>query len=379
MSTQTKTQTINSSFTANLSQLPMMKHFSEQEIATKVDNFRKGEKSIYWFLKLAAIVGVGYLVWTYVLPPVFQAIGQMLAVAATGIMIVFGIMVAPVVFKGLRTLTRAIHKAIIRYDPFAQFEVEREKMVQNQATFRVAKAGVGQLEQDMQLEAKKAEKDATEGQTRIITLEGKARKIKADMDAILQAKGAVEGKIDEDYVNLANQLQLTLAEANRVVNMTRQSQEFVQKYGTRAVIMKKLRQKLSLVETMMQIKLSDFDATVVMLKKDYEFGQKANAATTAAKSALGFSKGWEFDYALDVVTSTIASDIAITAGNLKDIETLTTNYNLDSDELFANLEQVTNKIKIGEDVVPSAKSYNNPDYKFTSDDRAASGKFTELF
>lgn len=66
---QTQTQTKTSILEANLSQLPMMKHFSKDEIATKVDNFRKGEKGIFWFLKLAALIGVGYLTWTYVLPP----------------------------------------------------------------------------------------------------------------------------------------------------------------------------------------------------------------------------------------------------------------------------------------------------------------------
>jgi hypothetical protein len=134
-----------------------------------------------------------------------------------------------------------------------------------------------------------------------------------------------------------------------------------------------------MVETAMEIKIQDFDATIEMLKKDYEFGQKSNAATSAAKSVLGFSKGWEFDYALDVVTSTIAADIAMTAGNLRDIETLTTNYNLDSDELFANLNQIADKIKVGQDIIPDAKQYSNPEYKLTRDDKLKSGGFGDLF
>ena len=36
-----------------------------------------------------------------------------------------------------------------------------------------------------------------------------------------------------------------------------------------------------------------------------------------------FTKGWEVDYALDVVTTTIAQDIARTTGNLNDIDLLT--------------------------------------------------------
>lgn len=377
MSIQTKTQTATA-FKANLSDLPILKHFDQNEISTKVDNFRKGEKGMFNIFKLAALVGVGYLTWTYVLPPVFQAIGQFLAVAATGILIVTGIIMAPVILKGIRLFTRAIHKALIKYDPFAQLEVERQKMLENQRTFRTAKGNIASLKTEMEVEASKAEKEAETGQTRIIALQGKAEKIKLEMDAMVQKMG-VDAKSEDDYVNRASELQKILAEAQRVANKLNQSKDFVQKYGSRAAIMKKMGQKLTMVETVMDIKIQDFDATIDMLKKDYEFGQKSNAATTAAKSAMGFTKGWEFDYALDVVTSTIANDIAITAGNLKDIETLTSNYSLDSDELYANLNAVADKIKIGQDIIPDAKQYSNPEYTLSQSDRVKSGGFGDLF
>jgi hypothetical protein len=372
--TQTKSATIN----ANLAELPILKHFSENEISTKVDTFRKGEKNLYWFLKLGVFGAIAYLAWTYVLPPIFQAIGQMLAVAATGVMIVGLIIAAPVILTGIRRLTRALHKAIIRQDPFAELEAQRDKMIQNQTTFRIAKGNIANLKQEMEVEAANSEKEADAGQTRILALQGKAEKIKVDMDNMVKAKG-VEAKAEDEYVNKAAELQKTLAEAQRVANKLTQAKDFVQKYGTRAAIMKKMGQKLTMVETAMEIKISDFDATVEMLKKDFAFGQKANAATSAAKSALGFTKGWELDYALDVVTSTISADIAITAGNLKDIETLTSNYTLDSDELFANLNQIADKIKVGDDIVPQAKQYSNPDYQLTSSDKIKSGGFESMF
>jgi hypothetical protein len=375
MQTQTKTQT---TLNANLSELPILKHFNQNEIATKVDTFRKGEKNLFWFFKLAALIGVGYLTWTYVLPPVFKALGEILAVVATGVIIVAGVIMAPVIVKGLRTLTRAIHKAIINYDPFGQLEIERRKMLANQTTFRIAKQNIIALRQDMEVEADKAEKDAEKGQTRILTLQGKAEKIKNEMDNMVKTKG-VEAKSEDEYVNKAAELQKLLAEAQRVANKLNQSKDFVQKYGSRANVMKKMSQKLVLVETAMDIKIQDFDATIEMLKKDYEFGQKSNAATTAAKSALGFTKGWEFDYALDVVTSTIAADIAITAGNLKDIESITSNYTLDSDELYANLNAVADKIKVGEDIIPDAGKYSSTDYTLTQSDRLKSGGFGDLF
>lgn len=375
MQTQSKNAT---TLNANLSELPILKHFNQNEISTKVDNFRKGEKNLFWFFKLAVLIGIGYLTWTYVLPPILSAVGQILAVAATGIIIVTGIIMAPVILKGIRLLTRSIHKALIKYDPFAQLEIEKQKMLDNQRTFRVAKGNIASLKTEMEVEASKAEKEAESGQTRILALQGKAEKIKHEMDVMVQKMG-VDAKSEDDYVNRASNLQKILAEAQRVANKLNQSKDFVQKYGTRASIMKKMGQKLTMVETVMDIKIQDFDATVDMLKKDYEFGQKSNAATSAAKSAMGFTKGWEFDYALEVVTSTIAADIAITAGNLRDIETLTSNYSLDSDELYANLNAVADKIKIGSDAIPEAKQYSNPEYQLSQSDRVKSGGFGELF
>jgi hypothetical protein len=371
-------ETKNATLTANLAELPILKHFSENEISNKVDTFRKGEFTLFQLLKLGVFGAIAYVLWIYVLPTVFQAIGQMLAVAATGVMIVGLIIAAPVIVKGLRVLTRTLHKSIIHYDPFGQLELEREKMIANQLTFRKAKQNISSLKQEMEVEAKKSEEEAENGQTRILSLQGKAEKFKVQMEEMVRQKG-VDAKSEDEYVNLASEFQKTVAEAQRVANKLQQAKDFIQKYGSRALIMKKMGQKLTMVETAMEIKISDFDATVDMLKKDYEFGQKANAATTAAKSALGFTKGWEFDYALDVVTSTISADIAVTAGNLKDIETLTSNYTLDSDELFTSLNVIADKIKVGNDIIPSAKSYNNLEYQITTNDRLKSGGFTDLF
>jgi hypothetical protein len=57
-----------------------------------------------------------------------------------------------------------------------------------------------------------------------------------------------------------------------------------------------------MVET--HIKVLDLDATIEMLKKDYAFGQQGKDATNAVKGVLMFSKGWQSDYAMEVVTST---------------------------------------------------------------------------
>jgi hypothetical protein len=375
MKTQFKpTSTVN----ASVMDLPILKHFNESEISTRVDKFRKGEKNLFWFLKLGAIVGTGYLVWQYVLPPIFKAVGEMLAIGATGVLCIFGVMVAPVVFKGLRRLTRAIHKLVIKHDPFAELESQRGKMLMNQQVFRTSKGKIDALKNDMEVEAKKSEEDANTLQTKILSLQVKAATLKEKLDGMVKTGGA-EARNSDEYINGNQDLIKILSESNRVVNKMKQSKDFIQKYGSRANIMKKFSQKLSMVETSMEIKIADFDATVEMLKKDYEFSQKSRAATDAAKSAMGFTKTWELEYALDVVTSTIAEDIAITAGNIKDIDTLTSQYSLDSDDLYANLNLLADNIRVGKDVIPVAQNYMNPEYQLTQDDKMKSGGFQDLF
>jgi len=367
-------------FQANLAELPILKNgnFGEVQLTKTVDTFRKGEFTLYQAIKLAVFGALAWAIWTYVLPPIFVAIGQMMAVAATGVLIVGLIIMAPVIVKAIRLFTRSLHKSLIRYDPFAQLEIERQKLIQMVNTFRVAKGKIAGLKQDMEIEALKSEKDAEFCQTKIITLQGKAEKFKSEMDSMVQERGVI-ARGDDDYVNNASELQKVLAEAQRMSNKLVQSKDFVQKYGSRANIMKKMGQKLIFVETAMDIKVLDFDSTIEMLKKDYSFAQKSSEATSAAKGAMLFSKGWEFDYALEVVQNTIAADIAITSGNLKDIDMLTSQYSMDSDELYTNMSLIADKIKIGEDLIPTAKQYNNPDYILSSSDRAKSGGFQELF
>jgi hypothetical protein len=74
--------------------------------------------------------------------------------------------------------------------------------------------------------------------------------------------------------------------------------------------------------------------------------KKLKSATNAA-SVLGFKDDWERDLALDTLANTISADMAISMGNFKDIETLTSNYDLNSDELFENLNAIADKISTG--------------------------------
>lgn len=92
-----------------------------------------------------------------------------------------------------------------------------------------------------------------------------------------------------------------------------------------------------------------------------------------------FTQSWELDYALEVVTSTIAQDIARTSENLLDIDTLTSKYSVDNDELYSRLDTLADKIKTGDNTIPDSSKYANPNYKMTKDDKLASGGFGDIF
>lgn len=369
---------VKTSFQSNIGELPILKHFSESELQKNVNSFRKGEKGLYSILKLVLFGGLAYMSWVYILPPVFKMLGQFLAIASTGVAIVGFVILIPTILKGIKAFTRTLHKVIINNDPFLQLETEREKMVNSLNTVRVSVGKISKIKNEMEEESMKSEKEAENGQKKILSLRNKADSLKNEIDNLIK-NGGIEVKQDDEYISLSTEFQKILAEATRLSNKFEQDKIFIQKYGTRAVVMKKVLQKLKNVDTVMEIKIGDFDATVDILKKEYSFAQKANDATSAAKSVLGLNKSWELDYALDVITSTISADIAMTTGNLKDIDSLTSNYNLDSDEMFNSLNAISDKILIGNETIPSSKSYNNPDYKFTQTDRLNSNGLTEIF
>jgi uncharacterized protein YhaN len=362
---------------SKMQNLPILRHFESTEIGKSIDSFRKGEKGMFNVFKLLILGAVLYFSWIYVLPPVFQAIGQFLAIASTLILIVLAVVMLPVILKAIRRFTRFCHKMVIKHDPFGELEEQKQKMAANKRNFQMAKGKITSLKSDMEISADKSEKSAKQLETNISGLKAKADKYKREMDDMVNSGGDA-AKGEDSFVDAHSNFLKTISEAQRKGHELEQEKDFVKKYGSRAAIMKKFGQKLLMVETSMDIKILDFDATIKILKKDYEFAQKAREATDSAKSAMLFTESWELEYAMDVVTTTIAQDIAITAGNLKDIDMLTSTYAMDSDELYANLNTLADDIKIGKDPVASAKDYSHPDYKLTHDYKMKSGGFGDI-
>jgi hypothetical protein len=269
-------------------------------------------------------------------------------------------------------------KKIISQEPFMELEKQRGLLVNNQTNFRKSKGNIENLQSDMEIESDSSEKDAKAAEEAIGKLHAKATRMKVELDKMVADNGA-SAKGSDEYVNLNAQWATILSEAERTRYKLAQAKDHVQKYGSRAAILKKMNHRLVNVGTMLDNKLADFDVTVEILKKDFAFAQKSKEATESAKSAMMFTKSWELEYALEVVTTTIAEDIATTAGNLSDIDRCTSQYSFDSEDLYANLDTIANKIKSGEDSIPSAKDYRSPEYQLSGDDKLKSGNFGNLF
>jgi hypothetical protein len=371
-----------SELSKNLMQLPIMKHFEKGEMTIfkggNQSQLKKGAVPIYNILRLIGLVALGYAFVKYALPQIMVWAGVTLGAVASVAIVFAAIMCAPAYNRWMKTVARNLHKKAINQDPFLQFEIDRKKIIQNNEAFKIASGKIKQLRSEMEMEASRSEKDAEAFQKEILKLQAKAERLKNEMDKLVQERGS-DIKGEDEYVERNSELLKTLSEATRMTTKMHQSKDFVQKFGSRGAIMKKLSQRLRLAETGMEIKLADFDATVEMLKKDFEFSQKSREATDAAKSAMLFNKSWELEYAMDVVTSSIAEDIAITSGNLRDIDSVVSQYSLDSDELYENLNLLADNIKAGKEEIPDAKHYRNEDVKLTQDDKIKSGGMSNIF
>jgi hypothetical protein len=360
-------------------ELPILKHFGKNEISLNPQNWRKGEKPI---ASIAALVVFGTIAWglyQFVLPIVFTWIGKTLGAIAVAVLVIGFFILLPVIIKGFKKLARGLHKMLIRYDPFAELEEQKAKMIQNRNQFKTAKAKIKAIKSSMESESIKSEKEAVEYQDKVLVLQQRAESIKIKMQSMEGSLGIDKAKETDEYVEQQTGMMKTLSEAQRVSQMLNQSTSLVRKYGSRAHVIGKLDRKLNMVDTAMEIKIADFDVSVDMLKKEYQFAAAAKQATQEAKSAMLFTKGWELEYALDVVTSTVAMDLAITKENLLDLDSLTSQYSTDSDELYTKLDKLADQIKTDNYKIPESKNYENPNYKMTDEDKRESKGFGDIF
>lgn len=360
-------------------ELPILKHFEKNQITLNPKNWRKGEKGIAWVVALVLLGTIAWGLYQFILPIVFTWIGQALGAISAAVLVIAFFIMLPVLIKGLKKTARATHKMLIKHDPFGELEEQKQKMIQNRVEFKEAKAKIKAIKSSMESESIKAEKDAKDYQDKVITLQSRAATTRQKMQEMEQRKGEAAAKESDEYVDMQTNLMKTLSEAQRVSHMLNQSTGLVRKYGSRAHVIGKLDRKLNMVDTAMEIKVADFEVSIDMLKKEYAFAQAARHATDQAKSAMLFTKGWELEYALDVVTDTISLDLAITRENLLDLDSLTSQYSLDSDELYSKLDKLADQIRTDNYEVPASKQYSNPNYRLSQDDKMESKGFGDIF
>lgn len=359
-------------------ELPILKHFEKSAISFNPQNWRKGEKGIAAIAGLVILGTVAWGLYTYILPIVFTWIGKTLGAISVAVLVIGFFILLPVIIKGFKKLARYLHKLMIKYDPFGELEEQKEKMIENRSRFKQAKAKIKAIKSNMESESAKAEKEAKDYQDTVVTMQSKAETLKNKM-TVLESTNDPAVKETDEYSELQTGLMKTLSEAQRVSQMLNQSTALVRKYGSRAHVIGKLDRKLNMVDTAMEIKIADFDVSIGMLKKEYAFAQAAREATEQAKSAMLFTKSWELEYALDVVANTISLDLANTKENLLDLDSLTSQYSMDSDELYTRLDKLADHIKTNNYVIPESQKYNNPNYKLTGQDKLESGGFGDIF
>jgi hypothetical protein len=360
-------------------ELPILKHFEKTDITFNPQNWRKGEKGIAAVIGVVLLGTVAWGLYGYILPIVFTWVGKALGAISAAVLVIAFFILLPVITKALKRLARFLHKILIKWDPFGELEEQKQKMVQNRAQFKHATAKIKAIKSNMESESMKAEKEAKDYQERVLTLQTRAENYKTKMMEMEQRMGEAAAKETDEYVEMQTGLMKTLSEAQRVSHMLNQSSGLIRKYGSRASVIGKLDRKLYMVDTAMEIKIADFDVSIDMLKKEYAFAEAARHATEQAKSAMLFTKGWELEYALDVVTNTIAMDLATTKQNMLDLDSLTSQYSMDSDELYTKLDKLADQIKTNTYALPESKKYANPNYKLTEEDKLESKGFGDIF
>lgn len=352
-----------------------MKGNSELTLTNPLQHFRKGEKGMFNVFKLVLFAALGYLSWVYILPPLFMMLGKAIALAGTLVFAVLFIMMIPVILKGIRRFTRFSHKMVIKHDPFGQLYETKDELEKTQVKFIKSQGSIKNLLRDTIAEAENSKTNVENLQRKIVSSKKKIDDVKLEQQE-LKKQGATSSA---EYINNHATLIKLNAKVQGQMQKKNQQQDFISKYGARAATMQKLDHKLILVGAQINSKIDTFDNTIEILKNDYEFAKKSKEATDAAKSTMLLTGGWEADYALDVITCTIAENIAMTAANINDIDKLTSNYSIDDDELYSKLDALVGDIETGKDEVVDPTQYLSPDYKMTHKDNLNSGGFGDIF
>lgn len=366
-----------------LSDLPILKHLEGGENKLKVlpqnmANWKKGEKSIAWFVGLILILGILYGFFMFVLPVIVAAFTKALAALVVVGTVLFGIMMAPFIFKLFRRIVKGMHKFLIKVDPFAELDDQLGKMKDSRREFETVKAEINACKIQMKQEAVKAEKLAKDAGQKVVYCQEEAKILKAKLDKMLE-KGGDAARETDDFVELEGKLNAAIGDGNRSVSEAETYRRLVDTFGSRANVFAKLDRKLVGYGHAFDEKLKDFATSINLLKTESRAMAAANNATTRARKVLGQSQDWQLDYALEVISGQIASDIANTQANIRDLDSIVKDFNPNDERAYARLETFANQIKGGEFEVSDPNRVSNPNYKLTPEQKNAAGGITDIF
>jgi len=373
-----------------LSDLPILKHLGGGENKLKVlpenmANWKKGEKSIAWFVGLILMVVVAYGFLTFAVPALTSLLSGIVALASKlleAMVVVGGVLMAailwPLIFKLFRRMVRGLHKLLIKIDPFAELDDQLDKMKDSRQQFEKVKAEINACKIQMKQEAVKAEKLAKDASQKVLYCQEDAKSLKGKLDKMTE-KGGDAARETDDFVELEGKLNAAIGDGNRSVSEAETYRRLVDTFGSRANVFAKLDRKLVGYGHAFDEKLKDFATSINLLKTESRAMAAANNATTRARKVLGQNQDWQLDYALEVISGQIASDIANTQANIRDLDNIVRDFNPNDERAYARLETFANQIKGGEFEVSDPNRVSNPNYKLSPDQKNAGGGITDIF
>jgi len=373
MQTETKTVT----------QLPIMKYFDDAKLVEKgkeaLGKWRKGEKPIASFLGLIIIGVIVYGTIRWIIPAVFIALSQVIAVIVSILAVFLFILLLPAIYKLFRRIVRSFHKAIIRWNPFDELDEQKQKMWETHDLFLKHKAKIKQLRTDFEQMSNETRKVAEDSKEEVQRQTKKAGQIKEQMDKMIADKG-IEIKETDEYVELQQQFINATSAGTRTNTTLEKNIEWTTKYAARSNIFANLDRKLAIGATLLENKIKDFEESISIMKKDWEMAAASRGATDILKEILGpGGQNWKLEYALEFVAGRISEDLAMTAQNLEDLDRNTTAFNFDSDEAYDKLLSIGNKLDAGQIEVPNPSKISNPNHKLTRDEKNAAGPLGDIF
>ena len=369
--------------TKSVTQLPIMKYFDDAKLVEKgkeaIGKWRKGEKPIGAFIGLIFIGVIGYGIIRWVIPAVFIALSQVLAVIVSVLAVILVILSLPAIFKLFRRIVRGFHKAIIRWNPFDELDEQKQKMWETHDLFLKHKSKIKQLRTDFEQMSNETQKVADNSKDEVQRQTKKAGEIKKQMDKMIADKGA-EIKETDEYVELQQQFINATSAGTRTNTILEKNIEWTTKYAARSNIFANLDRKLAIGATLLENKIKDFEESINIMKKDWEMAAASRGATAILKEILGpGGQNWKLEYALEFVAGRISEDLAMTSQNLEDLERNTSAFNFDSDEAYDKLLSIGNKLDAGQIDIPNPSRISNPNHKLTREEKNSAGPLGDIF